>query len=349
MTIILTGDHPAEYKNYIVNQDIDARTATFHQKQASNGDYPFNIRGASAPSGLLFLGGKVLGGVPHGDWRTLYEGTYGNSAAVRIEDCPGAIIDGWTFEPDPALSGARFVWDAIRTNGSTDNWIVQNILMNGCRDDALEMEHGSGGTVRDSRFFDCFVFLGTHGLNAGSKTIAIENCLVSMGLYFYKGAQTHQSPFKANTDNPSFNPSFVLDNVVIAIRDPNHEGGAGTGSRLAVAFARMTATNCHFLNLSDTPLPSGYPARPAGFTTLQGQAARDYWNQRVAAWGQEEGWMPTQAEWDALVARVTALEGEAPDVTQAELDAVSARVAAAESAITAHEGRLDAISSGSAG
>ena len=269
MTIILSGDQSTEFRRSDLTEDVDARDAIFHQRQASNGDYPFNVEGAA--SGLQFLGGDVLGGVPTGDWQTLYSGPNGNSAAVRVEDCPDAVIDGWTFRDDPALGGEQFVWDGIRTVGSTDNYTIQNILMHGCRDDALELENGSGGIIRDSRFFDCFVFMATDGDDASGETMTIDNTLISMGLHSYKGRMTHQSPFKANKDGG--NPEFEITDSVIAIRDVRHEGY----ERLEEAFAGMTAENSYYLNLSNTPLPKSYPDIPQGFTVLQGQAARDFW------------------------------------------------------------------------
>jgi Ca2+-binding RTX toxin-like protein len=39
-----------------------------------------------------------------------------------------------------------------------------------------------------------------------------------------------------------------------------------------------------FLNLSDEPLPADYPKPAAGWTILQGQAARDYWGKARGAW-----------------------------------------------------------------
>lgn len=357
MTVKLTGDFPSEYRNDDLNEDIDATGATFHQRHGPTGDYPFNI--TCNANGVVLQGGTMLGGVPEGDWRTLYEAPNGNSAAIRVNNGPGAVVRGWHFKPDPkgnavsivgapASSLPRYVWDGIRFNGTSDDWVVEDIFMEGCRDDAIENEHGGAGIVRNSRFFDCFVFMATHGLNASGKTVTVQNCLVSMGLHSYKGKQTHQSPFKANSSNPNYNPDFVLDNVVIAIRDPNHEGGAGSGSRLGIAFARMTAVDCHFLNLSNTPLPSNYPARPAGFTTLQGQAARDYWDARVAAWGgapdpEPEDKVPTPEEWNALLARVDAAEAAAivlssrADALEIVSASTTAQIAGIESRVTALE------------
>ena len=56
-------------------------------------------------------------------------------------------------------------------------------------------------------------------------------------------------------------------------------------SRLKLAWDNVVESHGNvFLNLSDTPLPSTYPKPPAGFTILQGQAARDYWEKSKAAW-----------------------------------------------------------------
>lgn len=363
--ILLTGDRgTTEYRNSNINDSVDATTAIFHQRHnTSVGDYPFNVTGAAGNSGLQFLGGIVLGGVDNRDWDTLYHVEDGNSAALRIENCPGAVIKGWQFKSDPALSQPRYVWDAIRFAGTTDNWVIEDILMEGCRDDGIENEQGGAGIIKNCRFYDCFVFLGTDGANAGGKTLRIENTLISMGLHLYNGRVTHQSPFKTNNSNAGFNPNFVLDNVVIAVRDPAHEGASGSGSRLAIAFQRMTSvTNSHYLNLSDTPLNYSYPI-PTGFTVLQGQAARDYWAARVAAWGTSppdpnpEPEEPTLEEIAAALAALQAALAAQAAATDARFDALEATVAGIQApdltpinaALAALDARLDAISAAAGG
>jgi hypothetical protein len=100
-------------------------------------------------------------------------------------------------------------------------------------------------------------------------------------LQLSSGEMTHGSPFKTNTSAPETTPDIRIINSVIAITDPYH-GGL---SRLKLAWENVIESRGNvFLNLSDTPLPSWYPMPPAGFTVLQGQAARDYWEKAKAAW-----------------------------------------------------------------
>jgi hypothetical protein len=354
--IPLVGDFPGEYRNNALIDSVDASQAVFHQRHGtSDNDYPFNVYGSggSASRNLTLIGGKILGGVPTGDWRTLYDAPNGNSAALQVTDCPEVKIKGWYFGSDPALSQPRFVWDAIRLRGTTDNYVIEDVFIDGCRDDALELEHGSAGIIRNSRFFNVFVFLATHGLNAGGKIMRVEDCLVSMGLHSYKGRQTHQSPFKANTDDPDYNPNFSLSNVVVAIRDPTHEGGVG--SRLQYAFERMEAVNCYFLNLNtNVSLSQNYLAMiPAGFTILEGETALNYWDQRVAAWGEpplpeDPTLQELHAAVEALEMRLASIEAAVAANTQAIENITMPDLSGINNELLRLDKRLDDISAASA-
>jgi Ca2+-binding RTX toxin-like protein len=68
---------------------------------------------------------------------------------------------------------------------------------------------------------------------------------------------------------------------VVAITDVHHNGQG----RLQLAWDKTVESHGnYYLNLSNTPLPSDYPVPPAGWTILQGQAARDFWAAAKAHW-----------------------------------------------------------------
>jgi Ca2+-binding RTX toxin-like protein len=60
--------------------------------------------------------------------------------------------------------------------------------------------------------------------------------------------------------------------------------------RQAVAWEKtIDASGNYFLNLSDDPLPRDYPLPKSGFTILQGQAARAFWEDARSDWIAERG------------------------------------------------------------
>lgn len=273
-TITLTGDYgytPYRAYNLPAGTIIDATNASWIV--ANMGDqidrYPFNIEGAP---GLIAEGGSIWGTIS----QTLsWEDTYINSAALRFENAPGVVIDDWRIDK---------AWDAIRIDGGTQNFLIDDAYITNNRDDAVENDHNMGGTIRDSLFDGTMsgISLGDSSNYDGSgNTVTLEGVFVRSQSYIYKGELTHGSPIKANTGAPQTTPDLRIINSVFAIEDPTHGGW----QRLQIAWDHTVESHGNvFLNLSDTPLPSGYPLPPSGFTILQGQEARDYWDAVKAAW-----------------------------------------------------------------
>jgi hypothetical protein len=101
----------------------------------------------------------------------------------------------------------------------------------------------------------------------------IDGNLIRLQTYEYNGDTFHHRAFMKTGDVADL-PQLTFRNNVIAITDVNH----GSYSSLQETWAvTVHSSNNYYLNLSDTPLPSNYPMPPAGWTVLQGQAARDYW------------------------------------------------------------------------
>ena len=226
----------------------------------------------SAGYGLTLDGGTVWGQVPQtSDW--IY--TYNNSAAVRVEYAPGVTIDNWRIDK---------AWDAFRIQLGSDNFLIDNAHLSNIRDDAIENDSALTGTIRDSLFDGVFSGISlTNGdhVNGSSHTVTLENVFMRSQSYLYEGQMTHGSPLKADSTSPETTPDIRIINSIIAIEDPTHIGY----SRLKVAWEHVVESSGNvYLNLSDTPLPANYPMPPAGFTILQGQVARDYWEQAEKAW-----------------------------------------------------------------
>ena len=251
------------------NQMPDADTS-YSEGSGTINTHPFIID--SAGYGLTIKGGAIWGEVPqYSDWQY----TYNNSAAIRIDGAPGVIIDDWRIDK---------AWDGVRLRGDSGNFLIDDMHMSNVRDDAIENDFALTGTVRDSLFDGVFVgmaLVNETNPDASSHTITFENVMMRTQSFLYNGEMTHGSFFKTNTNAPETTPDIRLINSVFAIDDvtPIHI------ARLKLAWDNVVESHGNvFLNLSDTPLPSSYPKPPAGFTILQGQAARDYWANSKAAW-----------------------------------------------------------------
>lgn len=232
--------------------------------------YPFKV--TNAGTGLVIKGGEIWGQVPQqSDW----EYTYTNSAAIRVENAPNVVIDDWRLDK---------TWDAIRIANGTSNFLIDDTYVSNARDDAVENDYVMGGTIRDTLFDGVFsgISLGDSDHYDGSmNTLKLDGVFMRMESYLFHGEMTHVSPFKTDTGAPQTTPDIRIVNSVIAIEDPNH----ASQGRLQIAWDHVVESHGNvFLNLSDTPLPADYPKPPAGFTILQGQAARDYWAASKAAW-----------------------------------------------------------------
>lgn len=255
------------------NQYPDADTSYLEGSGKIN-THPFIIY--SAGSGLTINGGTIIGEVPQtSDWQY----TYNNSAGIRIDGASGVTIDDWTMDK---------VWDGIRIrpiNGDSSNWLIDDFHISNVRDDAIEDDYMLSGTVRDSLFDGVFVGIALAGNSSNpdgsGNTITLDHVMMRSESYLYNGDITHGSFFKTNTDAPETTPDIRIIDSVFAIEDVTPAQTA----RLQLAWDNVVESHGNvFLNLSDTPLPSTYPKPPAGFTILQGQEARDYWQACKAAW-----------------------------------------------------------------
>jgi hypothetical protein len=265
-TLFLIGDQGYDdFRPNNLDQHVDASAAVFHMNQTTN-PYPFHIDDAPG-GGLILTGGQILGEVLNIDWEDAYP--IGNSAAIRLENTPNMIIRNWYI---------RNCWDGIRPTTNCAGFVIENTWVDGCRDDAVENDSNQPGTINNCLFEGFVCGISTTGLTSGS-IITFNDCLLHSRIYEYETEFTHQSPFKAESGEP--NPTFILNNTVVAIELTNHEGT----HRLQAAFDNMTVTgDSYYLNLSDTPLNGSYPDIPSGFTILEGAPARELWQSLRTQW-----------------------------------------------------------------
>ena len=240
-TTYVTGDYGYEqYRVSGIESDVlDASEASWIVSNIGDdiNRYPFLLE--ESASGLVIKGGTITGEVPLDmDWRDAYI----NSAAILVRDHEdGSIID-WTISR---------AWDAIRVDGDSDGFLIDNIYMTEIRDDAVENDDASSGTISNSLFDGVFSGISL----ADSKTpdmshnvVTIDNVLMRMESYLYKGEVTHSAPLKVETTSPQVQ---IYDSI-FAIEDVDHIRGHKT----QLGWDKtIDASGNYYLNLSDEPFP----------------------------------------------------------------------------------------------
>lgn len=268
-TITLTGDY--DYSNYTYTegnaQIFDASDASWIV--ANTGEdlnlYPFRVY--NRDEGAKIVGGTIEGTVSQNlDWVDAYV----NSAAVLVKRSPGITIEDWTISRP---------WDGIRLNDDSDGFLIDNAYITRARDDAVEADDGLSGTIQHSLFDGVFVGVSVQDEwtpDSSDKTVIIDNVLMRMETYTYKGEVTHGPPIKASEASPN----LKMHDTVIAIEDVHHIEASG----MDLVWDKIVEGSGNvFLNLSDEPLPDWYPAPPAEWTVLQGAEARSYWENEVGS------------------------------------------------------------------
>ena len=269
--ITLIGDYAyTQYKIASTTANVvDASEASW---QLSNiGDnlnrYPFYVNNSNP--NITIIGGRIYGELSQTlDWKE----SYVNSAAVLIKHTPGVTVQDWIITRP--WDGIRIAGDASENFLIEDNWIMQS------RDDAIENDFGNGGTIRNNLLDGVFsgISLGAASTpDSSANIVTIDNVLLRMENYLYKGNVTHGSPLKMIPESQSLR---IFD-TIFAIEDVNHNGFG----RLQLAWDKtIEASGNYLLNLTDKPLPSNYPLPGEGWTVLHGQAARDHWDTARSEW-----------------------------------------------------------------
>jgi Ca2+-binding RTX toxin-like protein len=286
-TITLTGNYgykPYEVSGLAAGTTIDAETASWiHDNNSSDGSSNFYPVVVENSSNVVIDGGTINGKIDMtSDWRDVYSN--GNSAALRTEYTPNVVIRDWRITD---------TWDAVRVSTGSQNFLIENVWVTNARDDAVENDKLNSGSIRDSLFDGVLSGISldpssSSPVDGHNEDVTIDGVLLRLKPYLIEGEVTHGSPIKPDSANgATWTPDLHITNTIFAIEDVDHNGY----NRLENAWKNtVESKGNYYLNLSDTPLPADYPAPPggwgaaSGWTLLQGQAARDYWNKAKAAW-----------------------------------------------------------------
>ena len=262
-TIRLSGDY--KYNSYkaqgVTSTVIDASDASWI---VSNSGSPTNRYPVSVYDGsdVSLLGGRINGTVRlDNDWTKAYV----NSAAILVKGSDDVLIRDWRISQ---------AWDGIRVVGDkNDGFTIDSVWLSDIRDDAVENDAGLSGTISNSLFDGVFMGISTGTPNAANQgnVVTVDDVMIRMETYLYKGMDTHGSPFKVYDNGPK----MKIYNSVFAIEEVNHR----SDNALERAWEKtIDASGNYYLNLSDEPLPDDYPLPPKGFIVLQGKEASTLWD-----------------------------------------------------------------------
>ena len=151
--IILSGNYG--YRSHrLANGDADVIDASRASWTVANTGSPINLyplQVVDNDPNVRIVGGTINGQVSLSmDWKNAYV----NSAAVRVEDTPQATIEDWRISR---------AWDAIRLNGNSNGFTIDNVWVSDVRDDAVENDNLLSGTIRDSLFDGVFSGISSDG------------------------------------------------------------------------------------------------------------------------------------------------------------------------------------------
>ena len=297
--VIMRGDmgfEPQRLEELAPDSKIDLKGATFRVaisknnaptegKSCESGNlpinrYPFAVE--HSPS-VRISGGFFDGSTPESsDWLH----TYCNSAALRIEESPDADIR------ELAL---RQVWDGIRFDKGSADFLISGVRMADVRDDCVENDNLLDGTIKNSLFDGCFAGISVAKIddNAARPTVEVDQLLMRMQQYTYRGKPGHALPIKIQEGGPK----LVIRNSVIAVDTQNLIGG----KHIALMWA--TISHCEgnqLLWLGEGTLPEIYGTPPSCFTVLDGADAQSAWDEAKQTWlSENQGLAPLPGDHDS--------------------------------------------------
>jgi len=260
---------------------IDARGATFLASMSNlyplvldRGSRFFMLPDRQEPPNVCVAGGTFVGQFPRSE-------TWAQSKAhsgAGIEFWPGALT----------IEGARIdnVHDGIRPLDG-NNWTIRGADLSYIRDDCVENDHMRSGTITDSLFDGCYVFVSTRpsstilseGWDGTNEVVRVENSLVHMQPMPGPVTGTLDpgwgTTWKWHTGTPSKSPRLSLHGNIFRY---DQVGGSGAAS--------MELPPGKLLDCSDNVVvwlgPGEFPARlPSCFKVTKDPAV---WDKAVAAW-----------------------------------------------------------------
>jgi hypothetical protein len=260
-------------------------------------NHAFMAGDRTAPTNLCILGGVVNGHIPlSSDWTATHSyGGFGyrtTSSGLAMVD--GARVhnveDGW--KPREAAATR----DVSATYPNVGIMAMRNVYMTGIRDDAIEDDEFMPGDIQDSLFDGVWCFLSEQNQTGGSPAtigpsedgnIRITRDYVRLSVT--NGGETGAGHWFKWQGRGSRNHTLIITDSVFAADSQPRLGW----SSLSIPAGTVWRGSNFILWLG---APGGYVGpRPAGVTFLEGQAAKDKWNQVRNGWLIAHGYAPRPA------------------------------------------------------
>jgi hypothetical protein len=260
-TITLNGLQTVDYSNTALanNTRVDASGAQF----LTGSTHPVDLGGGS---GGCFHSGEIAGQLPPStDWNTMHD-TY----AFRTEGIPGFELED-TREFDYG--------DGISLKENTTAWVIRRVHFKYMRDDCVQNDWLTGGTIDSSFFEGCSTGISARPFttvpDGSANVLVIKNSLFSLQDMDqgYDGPG-HGGFFKWSPTGPMLS----LHGNVFRVDSPS---SLGTHSLGPPAGKVADCADNVMIWLGAGPFPE---TLPSCYTLLTGAAGLAYWNTAVLAW-----------------------------------------------------------------
>ena len=261
-------------------------------------NHAFMAGDRTAPTDLCILGGVVNGHIPlSSDWTATHSyGGFGyrtTSSGLAMVD--GARVhnveDGW--KPREAAATR----DVSATYPNVGVMAMRNVYMTGIRDDAIEDDEFMPGDIQDSLFDGVWCFLSEQNQTGGSPAtigpgedgnIRITRDYVRLSVT--NGGETGAGHWFKWQGRGSENHTLIITDSVFAADSQPRLGWSSLGIPAGTVWR-----GSNFILWLGAPGGYGGP-RPQGVTFLEGQAAKDKWNQVRNGWLIAHGYAPRPAD-----------------------------------------------------
>lgn len=303
--VTLTGTTTAKYEKKLVSNGTTFSRVSWYSDAVGNttgtafyaGEYDPH------PDEVCILGGVVNGHIPL-DWNWTVTHDYGG-AGDRLVFTKQATVDGTRIHNvedgvkwrERVVSGTEIV-----PYLNTAKFMIRNTYMSGIRDDAVENDDFLSGTVEDSLFDGIWTFMSEQLQNPGPNTTLgtdedqyINVNRVFVRLYTTNGGEIGGGKwFKWQGDTQPQHKLRITDSVFAVDKQPR----SGWSSLSIPAGTAWFGTN-YILWLGEAGQYGG--PKPSGVIFMEGQQARDKWNQVRNAWLSAHGYQPRPADdWNSM-------------------------------------------------
>jgi hypothetical protein len=179
-TIALAGDYGTQQFHWFAPADhtvFDARGARwrFQTYPVPLAADPVRITGGGQSA--CFIGGLIEGtNDPAAGWEETYERSNGAAIAFGGDEALADFV----------LDGIRIhnVWDGIRPRANADRFVITDVWLSDGRDDCIENDHFSTGTLEDSLLDGCHMAISARNPrdseSYGSRVLTIQNSLIRL-------------------------------------------------------------------------------------------------------------------------------------------------------------------------